>query len=55
MDFNKHEIINYYLIKKNYRLSKIEDDNSIEELKKKFSVRGNFFKLLFGFRTLGYD
>ena len=36
-------ITNNYLIKKIYRISKIEDDSGVEELKRKFSVRGKFF------------
>ena len=31
-------ITNNYLIKKNYRIQKIEDDSGVEKLKRKFSV-----------------
>ena len=53
MASNKHELMNY-LIKKNYRISKIEDDSAVEEVKRKFSVR-KIFLLLFGFRKSASD
>ena len=55
MASNKHELMNYYLIKKNYRISKIEDESALEEAKRKFSVRGKFFLLLFGFSKSAID
>ena len=55
MASSRHELMNYYLIKKNYRISKIEDESALDEGKRKFSIREKFFLLLFRFSKSASD